>query len=306
MYSIKKVSELTDIPIVTIRAWENRYQIVTPLRTGGGHRLYSEADIETLKWIKAQMELHQLKISEIAFQLKNNKTAATTADFGVQAEPGMGSSYSELGERLYQELTALDAVQAHRTIDFAFSISPFEDVFHRLLAPVLYRIGDAWESGLITVAQEHFASQLVMERFNQFHRILPVQAHLPAAIAFCPEGEHHHMGLMLFSLFMRRKGLDVAYLGPNTPLAGLSQLIALKRASIVAVSVSDPRLLAKLEAWIEACRAEHPGIAFVLGGQAFRDCPPSLAEYARSGDPADWESWYQSTVLPIRQRDVRV
>ncbi|TYP73198.1 MerR family transcriptional regulator [Paenibacillus methanolicus] len=303
MYSIKKVSELTDIPIVTIRAWEKRYQIVTPLRTGGGHRLYSETDIETLKWIKDQMERNQLKISEAVFQLKN-KSGEALADTGSQSESGSGSSYPDLGERLYRELTALDSAQAHRTIDLAFSLNDFEDVFHRLLAPVLYRIGDAWESGLITVAQEHFASQLVMERFNQFHRILPVQAHLPLAMAFCPEGEHHHMGLMLFSLFMRRKGLDVVYLGPNTPLAGLTRLIKMRRVSIVAASVSDPPLLAALETWIETCRTEHPGLAFVLGGQAFRDCPPSLADYARSGDPAEWEAWFRSTVLPLRYRDL--
>lgn len=305
MYSIKKVSELTDIPIVTIRAWENRYQIVTPLRTGGGHRLYSEADIGTLKWIKDQMERHQLKISEVASQLKN-KTTAPTPEIGFQALTGTGSSYAELGERLYDELAALDAVRAHRTIDLAFTIYPFEDVFHRLLAPVLYRIGDAWEHGLVTVAQEHFASQLVMERFSQFQRILPVQAHLPPAMAFCPEGEHHHIGLMLFSLFMRRKGLDVVYLGPNTPLAGLIQLMQMRRVSIVAVSVSDPGLLPALEAWIEACRIERPDSSFVLGGQAFRDCPPSLADYACSGDPSDWEAWFQSTVLPLQYRNMGV
>ncbi len=40
----------------TLRAWERRYGIPEPDRSGGGHRLYSQHDINTLKWLLARQE----------------------------------------------------------------------------------------------------------------------------------------------------------------------------------------------------------------------------------------------------------
>ena len=45
-YPIRKISELTGINPVTLRAWERRYNIIRPQRTAKGHRLYSPADID--------------------------------------------------------------------------------------------------------------------------------------------------------------------------------------------------------------------------------------------------------------------
>lgn len=49
LFPIRVVSRLTGINPVTIRAWERRYRLVRPERTPGGHRLYSRADVETLR-----------------------------------------------------------------------------------------------------------------------------------------------------------------------------------------------------------------------------------------------------------------
>ena len=49
LFPIRVVSRLTGINPVTIRAWERRYRLVKPERTPGGHRLYSRADVETLR-----------------------------------------------------------------------------------------------------------------------------------------------------------------------------------------------------------------------------------------------------------------
>ena len=77
MYSIKQVSEILDIPAVTIRAWENRYNVVAPTRTEGGHRLYSEKDLETLKWIKTQVHEKNMKISDAVRLLQESPPAST-------------------------------------------------------------------------------------------------------------------------------------------------------------------------------------------------------------------------------------
>ncbi|MHC0037982.1 MerR family transcriptional regulator [Pseudoneobacillus sp. C159] len=287
MYSIKKVSELLDIPTVTIRAWENRYHVVDPVRTEGGHRLYSKKDIEILKWLKEQTTKNHMKISEAVQLLKQSTNLA------IESTP-VRNSYEEIKATLYEALIEINTQEANDIIELAFSLFEYEDVFRHILSEILYQIGDDWENGNITVAQEHFASQFIINRFAQFLRILPVNKSLPKILAFCPEGEDHHIGLMLFSLFLRKKGHEVIYLGPNTPFDGLLDLMTNKKLSIIAISITNPAHLVRLEKWIQSCVKTNTHLKFVIGGKGVlrsqRTNTPSISYFTDS----DWELMYES------------
>ena len=56
LYSIGAVARMIDVPTTTIRAWEERYGVVTPERSHGSQRLYSRDQIERLRFIKAQID----------------------------------------------------------------------------------------------------------------------------------------------------------------------------------------------------------------------------------------------------------
>jgi MerR family transcriptional regulator, light-induced transcriptional regulator len=46
---IGEVSRRTGVAVPTLRAWERRYGLLEPARTEGGHRLYSQADVERVR-----------------------------------------------------------------------------------------------------------------------------------------------------------------------------------------------------------------------------------------------------------------
>lgn len=52
IYSIGAVERMLDIPAATIRNWEDRYGLVTPERSNGGHRLYTREQVEQLRFVK--------------------------------------------------------------------------------------------------------------------------------------------------------------------------------------------------------------------------------------------------------------
>jgi CheY-like chemotaxis protein len=56
VYAINAASEMTGIPVTTLRSWEKTFGVVRPARTEGGHRLYSQQDIERLRWLKAKVD----------------------------------------------------------------------------------------------------------------------------------------------------------------------------------------------------------------------------------------------------------
>lgn len=290
MYSIKKVSELLGIPTVTIRAWENRYHVINPKRTEGGHRLYSKKDIDILKWLKEQTHENNMKISE-AVGLLNQSTMAS------KEVTTMGKSYENIKGLLYQALIDVNTNEANNLIELAFSLFDYEEVFHHILVEILYQIGDDWEKGRVTVAQEHFASQFVVNRVTQFFRILPINQSLPKILAFCPEGEQHHIGLMLFCLFLRKKGNEVIYLGPNTPFDGLLDLIESQNISIIAISMTHSAQLESVEKWIETCTEKNTHLKFLIGGKATLESERTDTQYISYSIDSNWGKLYDSESL---------
>jgi CheY-like chemotaxis protein len=55
VYSIGAVARMLEIPVATIRNWEERYATVVPERSAGGHRLYSRDHVEQLRFIAAEV-----------------------------------------------------------------------------------------------------------------------------------------------------------------------------------------------------------------------------------------------------------
>ena len=64
IYSINAVSDITGLPATTLRFWENRFGIIKPTRTEGGHRLYSREDIDRIKWLKDKIDNEGLRARE--------------------------------------------------------------------------------------------------------------------------------------------------------------------------------------------------------------------------------------------------
>ena len=55
LYSISAVGRMVGLPVATIRTWEDRYGLVVPDRNESGHRLYSRAQVEQLRFVTSRM-----------------------------------------------------------------------------------------------------------------------------------------------------------------------------------------------------------------------------------------------------------
>ena len=73
VYSIGAVARMLAVPASTLRAWEERYEVVIPLRSEGAQRLYSRSQVEQLRFLKAHIEkgvsaadAHRLLAQELA------------------------------------------------------------------------------------------------------------------------------------------------------------------------------------------------------------------------------------------------
>lgn len=72
-YKIADVAELLDVPKSTIRFWESEFPECNPTRSPGNKRMYTPADIETLRIIHYLLKVKGLKMEAAKEQLRTNR-----------------------------------------------------------------------------------------------------------------------------------------------------------------------------------------------------------------------------------------
>lgn len=321
MYTISYTSQLLDIPAVTIRAWETRYHAVIPVRTEAGYRLFSDQDIEDLRWLKIKVNEEGMNISQAATQLRQYrekcvKVAADQAEraHGAELEEQLEAHHvseekqqvensyptdihSATMERLYMKLCAYQTAKAKSELDVGFSMFGYEATICRVLIPMMLKVGSDWEEGRISIAQEHFITEFVSQRCYGFFQSFPIDDRMPRALAFCPSGELHHVGLLLFSLFLRSKGLDVIYLGPNTPEDGIEDIVRERDIEMVSISLNDPELLPNALKIIDCLQMSFPNLVFAFGGKGFSGMDEPYNRWLLPGGASEgWGPWFDTMI----------
>lgn len=298
------VSKLLNIPTVTIRAWENRYHIIDPVRDENGHRLYSDQDVKDLEWLLEQTKVHGMSIKHAAKKLedqrkrKDERFEAVEAQMEYTHDTMHDAAYetqheAQLRQKLYEALLEVNPLEANRCIDMGFSMYDFDRMLHYIIVPTLVKVGDDWESGKISVAQEHFSTELIKHRLFQFLRLFQQSPHYPRMIAACPSNERHEVGLLIFTLFLRRKGVDIVYLGPDMPVEGLIEIQERLNINYVLLSALDQTRLNEHMQYMTQVLAVHKRTQFIVGGPGFtRLNKKELPITHLTGSVSDWDNWF--------------
>lgn len=146
-----------------------------------------------------------------------------------------------------------------------------QTLYEALFKTALYRIGDLWQEGKISVAAEHLASAVVEAIMNELYdRVITVGHTGKTMVAACVEGELHRIGIRMVADIFEMNGWHAYFLGANTPDADLFDFIHKNTPDALALSLSNVHRLAVLEKTVEAVRREFPDLPVLVGGWAFR------------------------------------
>jgi methanogenic corrinoid protein MtbC1 len=128
-------------------------------------------------------------------------------------------------------------------------------------------IGDRWQSGEVSVAQEHFATGVLRERMLSLGRNWGAGVG-PRALLACPPGELHDLGLVSFGVVLRDRGWRVTYFGPDTPIETIARTAAdLEPAAVVLAALDAERF----EAAATQVAALSRDVPVLIGGQGAND-----------------------------------
>lgn len=278
MYNIKAVSKILDMPTVTIRSWETRYQAITPERTESGHRVYTEKNLNDLKWLKKQIQEKGLNISQAVNLLKKRKAEDMTIESFPDAKEGSTKHFQKQIDELYASVLELNGDKCNHLLDLYFSQFHYHTVFFSIIGPLMYKVGEEWVKGNLHVVKEHMISNIILQRAMRLISVFETSSTLPRVMAICPQGEHHQIGLILFTLFLREKHYPVYYIGADTPLDGLADLIKEKEIDLLAISTSDASDGELVQKYIDSARSLNPSLISIVSGLGIKETKQSEPE----------------------------
>jgi methanogenic corrinoid protein MtbC1 len=253
------VSELQrsypDVSHSSLRFLE-REGLITSIRTPGGHRLYSPADVDRIRQIKT-WQAHRLSLDQIRQRLAEldrlPSPAALTESFLSQALDG-------------------NLVGAYQTIIRADDLGlPLARLFGEVLQPALTEMGRRWEHGELLVAQEKEVSELARDLIADLSlRHTHISANAPALVAACVEGERHDLGLRMVCGLFRAEGWAVHYLGADVAPRFVLEAVQLHRPAVILLSAKLAQNLPAVKDAVDVLTAglapEHP-TPVVVGGR---------------------------------------
>ena len=236
-----------------LRAWEARYGLLQPVRSAGGFRLYSEADALRVRRMQAHLA-DGLSAAEAARAVLGQDSRADGRAGGTDRVP---TTESELSGALRQALDAFDEPAAQAILDRLLSDLSLTAVLRDVVLPYLTELGERWERGTASVAQEHFATNVIRGRLAGLARGWG-NGHGPRAVLACAPGELHDLALMVFGIVLHRSGWRIDYLGMDTPLAELTRTVDARHPALVVIAATLPETLRPLAAQLTALAQRAP------------------------------------------------
>jgi methanogenic corrinoid protein MtbC1 len=178
---------------------------------------------------------------------------------------------TELGRAYAEALLSADEAAAEIAIreamDAGLDTARIDD---EIIAPAMWRIGDLWERGEISVADEHIATEIslrVLALQREAQRVAQTRGEHRVVLA-APAGEQHVVALRMVDNLLRNAGYDVAMLGSDVPGDALITLIHRRPPDVVCLTSTMPDAAAQLLGIIGALQRRWPAMGFVVGGSA--------------------------------------
>jgi diguanylate cyclase (GGDEF)-like protein len=174
-----------------------------------------------------------------------------------------------IGERYCVALCAADGPAAEAVVQEALGagVAPTTIQIGVIMA-AMKRIGELWEQGEMTVADEHAATGL------SYRALLPLQEPLQIApprsrervVLAAVEGQAHVLGLRMIADVLEGAGFEVFYLGADVPCGALQAFVTEHMPAVVGLTSTQARDAPSLAAAIIAIHDVNPAGRVMLGG----------------------------------------
>ena len=267
MYTISQAADRAGVSVELLRAWERRYGIVAPRRTAAGYRLYDEAAIGRVRAMRGLVD-EGWTPSAAAASLRDVADADLPQTTQVRdGSPTTEAVAGELVDRFVAAAAAMDSAALQGVLDEMGARASFEPMSDRYLFPALRALGDAWQSGAVSVAAEHAASAAVARWIGAAYDAAGTnRPDVRPVLVGLPSGARHELAALAFATAARRAGMTVHYLGADLPAAEWLQAARSTDASVAVIGVPTGADSDAARTVARSLRRGVSGLVVVFGG----------------------------------------
>ncbi len=218
-YSIRDLERLSGIKAHTLRIWESRYGIIEPRRTETNIRYYLDPDLKKVLNIAALVNAGH-RISKVA-GLSDSELRNMVLDQMQNTERSDAHLHA-----LQLAMLDFDQELFEKVLDQSIVRMGTERAFNEVVAAFIRNLGLLWQTDAITVAHEHFVTNLIKQKlFASIDRLaVSPRPGAPFNLLFLPATEMHEMALLYLHFLLRKKGERSLYLGQDVPLEFLAEV----------------------------------------------------------------------------------
>jgi methanogenic corrinoid protein MtbC1 len=140
-------------------------------------------------------------------------------------------------------------------------------VYDGLLREAMHLVGERWQTGRWTVAEEHLASRTLLRTLERLRPELGPEGRVgPLAVLAGVEGEQHMIGLACLEQLLAEDGWTVANLGADLPAADLAAFVGHNEVSLVCLSAMDAERVGTVADAIAAVKRARAEATILVGG----------------------------------------
>lgn len=172
-------------------------------------------------------------------------------------------------QHLYKKLTEGNIEECVKIYEDYIKIFNTSDFFDKILKPVMYRIGEEWADGTISIATEHVASNIAQTLVKIIMEQVTGSGKKKKILICVPLGEEHHLGCDVLETYLSIKGFKVYNMGVSMPTESILNFIDNNKPDIVLISITlednlsaGQRLTRKIK--------DHSNIPILIGGYALQ------------------------------------
>ncbi len=258
-YRIQAVAEMTGIPSATLRAWERRYGVPSPMRTDSSYRLYSDTDIDVIRRLRELTE-SGMAPAEAARVVK--KQAEVEAPVDAVADP-----FESAQETILDAVDRFDPTALEVAVRRMMFLGSAPMVFDRVLAPCMYTIGRRWHAGAISVGQEHMASEILGSAARDMLRLFQHDQDAPMVLLACFADEEHALPIYGVAFRFAQWGYHPVILGARTPPAAIRHAVERLQPAVIGLSLTIPPPAHRARELCEEYAAACGSLPWVVGGR---------------------------------------
>ncbi len=242
-YPIRAAASLTGLSIDTLRAWERRYQAVTPIRGERG-RVYGEGQIRRLILLRDAVA-HGHAIGQVASLEDSELEKLLLGPVPVVETPEPNGTDQPISDVLLPVIAAIesfDCAKANFQLGRLAALLPVDRLVSEVVFPLMRLVGERWHGGTLSIAQEHMTSSILRNLLGGLVRLGTSSTSSQRILFATPSEELHEFGILASAMLAVANGFEVFYLGPSLPaveiVAAAERTSA--RAVVVGIKASEP------------------------------------------------------------------